>query len=235
MASSSPFEIELSPEQREELERRARSYTAPYCQVVRAKVVLLAADGAANNEIAEQVGTSPQVVHRWRKRFCEHGLEALKDRARSGRPRVFSAQVSVEVKALACELPATSGVPLSRWSCAELARELVAERRSGVHLGGHRVADAWPKTPSGRGTTESWIFPRDPEFAIKAARVLDLYARLFEGQGLGEGEFVICADEKTSVQARCRCHPDLASGQGPAHAGRARVRPARCGRLPGRL
>jgi transposase len=125
LASSSPFKIELTPEQRRELEGRARSYTAPYWQVVRAKVVLLAADGMANNEIAGRVGTSPQVVYRWRKRFCEHGLAALKDRPRSGRPRVFGAQVATEVKALACELPATTGVPLSRWSCAELARELL--------------------------------------------------------------------------------------------------------------
>ena len=82
MASTSPFKIELTAGQREELERRARSYTAPYWQVVRAKVVLFAANGMANNEIAPQVGTSPQVVHRWRRRFCEQGLEALKDRSR---------------------------------------------------------------------------------------------------------------------------------------------------------
>ena len=212
MASSSPFEIKLSPEQREELERRARSYTAPYCQVVRAKVVLLAADGAANNEIAEQVGTSPQVVHRWRKRFYEHGLEALKDRARSGRPRVFSAQVSVEAKALACEPPATSGVPLSRWSCAELARELVL-RGVVAFISATTVWRLLAKDAIRPWYHRMWIFPRDPEFAVKAARVLDLYARLFEGQGLGEGEFVICADEKTSVQARCRCHPALPPGK----------------------
>lgn len=59
----------------------------------------------------------------------------------------------------------------------------------------------------------SWIFPRDPDFAAKAAVVLDLYARVFEGRPLGEDEFVICADEKTSVQARCRCHPTLPPGR----------------------
>ena len=59
----------------------------------------------------------------------------------------------------------------------------------------------------------SWIFPRDPDFAAKAAVVLDLYARLLRGQALGEKEFVICADEKTSVQARCRCHPTLPPGR----------------------
>ncbi len=59
----------------------------------------------------------------------------------------------------------------------------------------------------------SWIFPRDPDFATKAARALDLYARVFEGQALGGGEFVVCADEKTSIQARCRCHPSLPPGR----------------------
>ena len=52
----------------------------------------------------------------------------------------------------------------------------------------------------------SWIYPRDPYFAAKAARALDLYAEFFDGEPLGENEFVVCADEKTSIQARCRCH-----------------------------
>ena len=212
MASSSPFKIELTPAECLELERRARSYTSPYWQVVRAKVVLLAADGMANRQIAERVGTSPQVVHRWRKRFCEQGLGALKDRPRSGRPRVFSSAVSVEVKALACELPATTGVPLSRWSCAELAREVVA-RGVVAFISAATVWRTLAKDAIRPWFHRSWMFPRDPDFAPKAARVLDLYARAFEGQSLGEAEFVICADEKTSIQARCRCHPTLPPGK----------------------
>jgi hypothetical protein len=58
-----------------------------------------------------------------------------------------------------------------------------------------------------------WIFPRDPDFAAKAAVALDLYARIFDGEALGPKEFVICADEKTSIQARCRCHPTLPPGR----------------------
>jgi hypothetical protein len=60
---------------------------------------------------------------------------------------------------------------------------------------------------------QMWIFPRDPDFAAKAAVALDLYARVFDGEALGENEFVICADEKTSIQARCRCHPTLPPGR----------------------
>jgi hypothetical protein len=57
---------------------------------------------------------------------------------------------------------------------------------------------------------------RDPEFAAKAARVLDLYAGIWDGEPLGEGDYVICADEKTSIQARCRCHPTLPPGKARA-------------------
>ncbi len=58
----------------------------------------------------------------------------------------------------------------------------------------------------------SWIFITDPDFALKAARVLDLYDRKWEGEPLGPNDFVISADEKTSIQARCRCHPTLPPG-----------------------
>ena len=124
----------------------------------------------------------------------------------------------VEVKALACELPATRGVPLSRWSCAELAREVTARglvgEISGTTIWRWLTADAirpWFQ--------RSWIFPRDPAFAAKAGRVLDLYAGHFEGKRLGLQEFVLSADEKTSIQARCRCHPTLP----PARARAMRV------------
>ena len=62
----------------------------------------------------------------------------------------------------------------------------------------------------------SWIFPRDPDFAFKAARVLDLYARVFDGQPLGDDEYVISADEKPGVQARSRIHPSAPARPGPA-------------------
>jgi transposase-like protein len=90
VSSESPFVIVLSKQERGELERRALAYTEPYHRVVRAKIVLMAADGLANAEIAARLDSSPQVVHRWRKRFFERGLPGLDDARRSGRPRVFS-------------------------------------------------------------------------------------------------------------------------------------------------
>jgi hypothetical protein len=113
---------------------------------------------------------------------------------------------------LACELPATTGVPLSRWSYAELARELILR---GV-VAFISAATIWRTLRSDAikpWLYRSWIFPRDPDFAAKAAAVLDLYARTFDGKRLTKREYVISSDEKTSIQARCRCHPTLAPGQ----------------------
>ena len=109
------------------LERRARSYTAPHAEVVRAKIVLLAADGWTNVDIAEELGIHVGVVSRWRKRFHDEGVEGLADRPRSGRPRSFPAEVVAQVKAMACEAPAARDVPLSRWSSSELAAQAVTE------------------------------------------------------------------------------------------------------------
>jgi hypothetical protein len=118
----------------------------------------------------------------------------------------------VGVKALACELPAESGVPLSRWSAPELAMEAVA--RGIVEAVSASTVRRWlAEDVLKPWQHRSWIFPRDPDFVVKAARVLDLYAGTWQGEPLGEGEFVVCADEKTSIQARCRCHPTLPPGK----------------------
>ena len=113
-----------------------------------------------------------------------------------------------EVLALACELPAQTGVPLSRWSASELAREAVGrgitERISGVTVWRWLSEDAirpW--------SYRSWIFPRDPRFREKASPILDLYAGRWQGKLLHPGDFVICADEKPSIQARACKHPTL--------------------------
>src|SRR6476469_7462092 len=120
-------------------------------------------------------------------------------------PPVFPPDVVVAVKALACELPTTADAPLARWHCPDLARAAVEHgivaAISGTTIWRWLSADAikpWQH--------RSWIFPRDPDFATKAARVLDLYGRRFDDTALRCDEFVICADEKTSIQARIRKH-----------------------------
>jgi hypothetical protein len=113
------------------------------------------------------------------------------------------------VIALACALPAETGVPLSRWSASELAREAVTrglvEQISGVTVWRWLSADAikpWQH--------RSWMFPRDPHFAARAGPILDLYQGRWQGERLHPGDYVLCADENprskraTASTARCR-------------------------------
>ena len=90
MPKKSPFEIVLTDEQRAILQARTRKYTSSYIDVVRAKIVLYAADGMENKDIAARLDTSFQIVCKWRKRFFEHGLEGLQEGYRRGRPPRFS-------------------------------------------------------------------------------------------------------------------------------------------------
>ena len=112
----------------------------------------------------------------------------------------------MQIKALACELPANRGLPLSRFSCGDIAREA---RRCGIVASiSEKTVWRWLHEDAIRPWQHRcWIFPRDPQFAAKAGRILDLYGREWEGVALKDDEFVISADEKTSIQARARIHP----------------------------
>jgi DNA-directed RNA polymerase specialized sigma24 family protein len=90
MPRTSPYAISLTLEEQRELRALARKYTAPHFVVLRAKLVLLAAEGLENKEIAERLDLSRQAVTKWRKRFYERGLEGLRDETRPGRPCGFS-------------------------------------------------------------------------------------------------------------------------------------------------
>ena len=133
----------------------------------------------------------------------------------AGVRRSFPPLVEVEVKALACQLPRESGVPLSRYSSSEIAVEVV---KRGIVA---RISDAtvwrWLSEDAIRPWQyRSWIFPRDPHFQEKAARVLDLYQGIWQGNEIGPEEYVICADEKTSIQARSRKRAHLPPAPGEA-------------------
>jgi transposase len=104
----------------------SRRVTAPFRLVLRTRVVLLAAAGTPNRAIAERLGICEDTARKWRRRYCELGLQGLADAPRPGRPRVFSARVVTGVKALACEMPGATGTPLARWTRPELARHAAA-------------------------------------------------------------------------------------------------------------
>jgi len=89
MPRKSPYQILLDRNEREYLEAITRKYTSPYCDVMRAKVVLLAAEGLSNKEIGQRLDLPRQIVSKWRKRFFDKRLAGLQEQPRRGRPRVF--------------------------------------------------------------------------------------------------------------------------------------------------
>jgi DDE superfamily endonuclease len=116
--------------------------------------------------------------------------------------------VVVEVKAIACELPSRLGLPLSRLQVPDIRSEVIG-RGLVAEISGTTIWRWLAEDAIRPWAHRSWIFPRAPDFEPKAARVLDLYARQWQGEALGGDDYVVCADEKTSIQARCRCHPTL--------------------------
>jgi transposase len=192
---------------------RARRARGEQRDVLRARIVLAAAGGQSNAAIARRLAITEDTVRRWRARFAAERVAGLDDRARSGRPRTFADVAAAEVKAMACALPAETGVPLARWSATELAAEAVT--RGVVEAVSASTVRRWLRGDAIKPwQCRSWIFPRDPDFAAKAARVLDLYDRLWDGRALGPDEYVISADEKSQLQALHRRHPDLPPGPG---------------------
>jgi hypothetical protein len=114
----------------------------------------------------------------------------------------------VQVKALACELPHRKGLPLSRFSIADIRQEVLAQGLV-AEISGATIWRWLSQDAIRPWRYRSWIFPRDPLFLEKAAPILDLYQGVWQGQPLGPQDFVLCADEKPSIQARRRKHPSL--------------------------
>jgi len=118
----------------------------------------------------------------------------------------FPPEEVAEIEALACQLPAERGIPLSRFSITEIVREVIS--RAIVPSVSDSSIWRWLHEDAIRPWFHrSWIYPRDPHFLEKASRILDLYAQEWEGRSLTAGDYVISADEKTSIQARVRRHP----------------------------
>ncbi len=210
--------VMLSTGERKVLNKRAHGAKTACRDRLRAQIVLAAARGRASARIAADLHVSVDTVRKWRDRFAARGLDGLKDLPRSGRPRRITALERATVVALACQLPATTGVPLSRWTAPELAAELAAQglvspiSPSSVLriLAGHPIKP-WQY--------QSWIFPRDPGFAARATVILGLYQGYYQGKRLRPGDRIISVDAKPSIQARARCH-----ATGPPRRGRpARV------------
>ena len=198
--------VTLSAGERRMLKKRARGGKTAYRDWLRAQIVLAAARGRASARIAADLHVSVDTVRKWRGRFAARGLDGLADLPRSGRPRRISALERAAVVALACQLPAATGVPLARWTGPELAAEIT---RAGLasQISPSSVLRILAEHPIKPWQYQSWIYPRDPDFAAKATVILDLYQGYYQGKRLRPGDQVISVDAKPSIQARARCHP----------------------------
>lgn len=234
---TSPYRVELTADERAALVALVRP-TGQARMLLRARIVLAAADQVSNAGIARELGVCEDTVRKWRRRYAQQRLAGLAGAPRPGRPSAFSPVQRAQVVALACELPADRGMPLSRWSSFELACEAI---EAGIVAGiSPSTVARWLATAAIKPWQyRSWIAPRAPDFASRAAVVLDLYARIFDGAPLGPDDYVLCSDEKTSIQARCRCHPTLPPGKARMmrveheyDRGRRTGLPGRLGRAP---
>ncbi len=117
--------IRLTRGERQILQARVARARAEQRDVLRARIVLGAAANEPNAMIAARLGVTVDTVRKWRSRFAAGRLEGLNDLPRCGRPRVFPPVVAAQVKAIACSLPAEQGLPLSAWTCAEIAQEAI--------------------------------------------------------------------------------------------------------------
>jgi transposase len=204
--------ITLTAAQRQQLTRWARAGTTPQRLARRARIILGSAAGLGSRRLAEQAGMSRTTVQRWRARFLADGCNGLQDRPRLGRPRVLPLTSRALVVALACERPAQRAVPLSRYSLSDLAAE-VAHALGAAKAPSRSTIWRWLLQDALRPWRhQCWIFPRAEHFLERAGPVLDLYARHWQERPLRHDEYVLSADEKTSVQARRRLQATLPAG-----------------------
>jgi transposase len=184
--------IELSPEEEAELRRRVRTPSTTNQTALRARIVLRAAQGATNTEIADELRLSLPTVGLWRAKFAREGLAGLADRPRPGRPRTIDEATVQRVVAKTLEPPPGGE---SHWSVRRLARE--------VGLSPSTVQRIWQAHRLKPHRARSFKYSRDPQLVAKVVDVVGLYLNP------PEGALVVCVDEKTQVQALNRTQPIL--------------------------
>lgn len=210
------YAIVLTTEEERELRRLVSSRKAPQGKALRARILLSAYDHPewSNQQIAQAVGCTDRTVRKWRRRWVER--RSIEDLPRPGAPRRFSPEVRAQATALACSLPQEEGVPLARWSYAEIARRLVALQLV-VSIATSTVARWLAVEKLKPWRYHTWQHILDPQAFLERARpILRLYAR---AQALlKEGVWLVCVDEKTSIQAReGEQPPDAAQPGHPVH------------------
>jgi transposase len=206
--------VTLTAAERTALKKRIRGTRTAWRDRLRAQIVLAAAMGRSTARIARDLRISQDTARKWRGRFADRGLEGLSDLPRPGRPRQISAEVRAAVVALACQLPAVTGVPLAHWTGPELAAELTAQNLVSSPVSASSVLRILAEHPVKPWQYQSWIYPRDPDFEAKAKVILDLYQGFYQGEPLGPDDRVLSFDAKPQINARSRLHPTLPAAPG---------------------
>jgi transposase len=187
-----PLAIELTDQERAQLEAWTRRRTSTHALAVRSRIVLMAADGLNNTEIAARLDLALSSVRKWRKRFAEQRLDGLLDEPRPGRPRTITDEKVEEVIVKTLE---TTPRDATHWSTRSMARE-VGLTQSAVL----RIWKAFGLQPHRR---ETWKLSKDPQFIDKVRDVVGLYLNP------PERAVVLCVDEKSQIQALDRTAPIL--------------------------
>jgi transposase len=192
MPSSVPVAIELSDVERVQLEAWMRRRTSAQALALRSRIVLAAADGLNNTEIAARLGINRNAAAKWRRRFAEHRLDGLTDEPRPGQPRKIT---DAKVEEVIVKTLETTPKDATHWSTRSLARE-VGLNQSAVH----RIWKAFGLQPHRQ---ETWKLSKDPQFIDKVRDVVGLYLNP------PERAVVLCVDEKSQIQALDRTAPIL--------------------------
>ena len=191
--------VELSEAEERALRALLRRPSVSQQQAVRARIVLRAAEGATNTQIAAEAGVSLPTVGLWRRSFCERRLEGLLDAPRSGRPRVIADDEVQRVLAMTLETPPDGS---TQWSVRRLA---AATGSSPTTV--HRI---WREHKLKPHQVRSFKFSKDPQLTEKIVDVVGLY------MAPPKGALVLCVDEKTQIQALDRTQPTLPIKPGKA-------------------
>ncbi len=186
--------INLTNEEKEELNRIIRKATSPQRKVLRAKIVLSAERKESTEAIMKELHISKGTVVKWRKRFVLERVSGLDDGRRAGKPRTHNSEIRLKIATEACRPPET----ITHWSTRELSKHLLKQGTKVSHMTVQRVLSAEKIKPH---LSEYWLNSTDPDFEAKKAEVIGLYLNP------PENAFVISIDEKTGIQALGRRHP----------------------------
>ena len=192
MPSSVLALLELSAAERAQLESWTRRRTSAQALALRSRIVLLAAAGRNNTQIARELGIHRNVAGKWRSRFVEHRLDGLTDEPRPGRPRTITDEQVEEVIVKTLE---STPHDATHWSTRSMARE--------VGLTQSAVLRIWKAFGLQPHRQQTWKLSKDPQFIDKVRDVVGLYL------DPPERAVVLCVDEKSQIQALDRTAPIL--------------------------